>query len=228
MFQGSVFIVLAAAAADFPAGGKPPPPTPVSSNPSPSKSAVAVDQERLILAREIALAIWPNGTAQKMMAPMMDARTGMVTEMMKTSPKDLGAKGGGKDDDKTLGDLVHEKDPYFEQRLAIVNRVMGEEVGKLMSQYEPQLRESMAELYAKRFSKAELSDIAAFYRTPSGKSYAAQLIPMMADPEYGKAVSSLAPKIMQAMPAIAARIKKETDRLPPPKTEAPEKALPST
>lgn len=187
----------------------------------PAEKPAPVDPERLAVAREIARAFWPDGTMQKMMGSMSGMQSGMMSEMFNQTPKDLGVEAGKdvKDDGKTLGEYVREKDPHFEERMSIANRVMMEEMGKLMGELEPQLRESMALLYARRFSKAELSDIAAFFKTPSGKNYAAQLIPMMTDPEYLKSMAGLAPKIMQAMPAIVERVKKETAHLPPPPKE---------
>jgi hypothetical protein len=191
-------------------------------------SGASIDPQRLALGREVALAFWPDGTAQKIMGPMMEARNTMVSQMLKTSPKDVGAK-GAKDGDQTLGDFVREKDPNFERRMEITNHIMGEEVGKLMAAYEPQLRESLARLYARRFTTTELSDLAAFLRTPSGKSYSSQMMMIMSDPEMQQAIAGLAPRLMQAMPAIIARIKKATADLPPPaKQKAKSAELPST
>jgi hypothetical protein len=139
-----------------------------------------------------------------MMGSMTGMQSGMMSQMFNKTPKDLGVEADkdAKDGDKTLGEYVREKDPHFEERMAITSRIMHEEIGKMMGQMEPQLRESLATLYARRFSMTELNDIAAFFRTPSGRNYAMQMIPMMSDPEYLQSMAGLAPKLMQGMPAI--------------------------
>jgi hypothetical protein len=184
----------------------------------PAAQPAPVDPQRLAVAREIALAFWPDGTIQKMMGSMTGMQSGMMSQMFNKTPKDLGVEADkdAKDGDKTLGEYVREKDPHFEERMAITSRIMHEEIGKMMGQMEPQLRESLATLYARRFSMTELNDIAAFFRTPSGRNYAIQMIPMMSDPEYLQSMAGLAPKLMQGMPAIFERVKKETAHLPPP------------
>lgn len=185
----------------------------------------ALDPERLALAREVVQAFLPPGAVQKMMSSMTNARTGMMNQMMQATPKDFGAK-GAKNNDKTLGELMRERDPYFEERMAITNRVMMEELGKVMVEFEPELRETMARMYARRFTKTELTDLAAFLRTPSGSSFASQLMLMMSDPDYQEAMKKLGPKIMQAMPEIMQKVEKATAGLPPPKD--PEKAKAKT
>lgn len=193
-----------------PATASPPGQTPTAQS-APTAQA---DPQRLALGREIAGALCPDGTMQKMMSSMADVQSGMMGEVMNASPKDFGAK--GKDSDKTLSQLMREKDPYFEERMAITNRIMMEEMGKILGGFEPQFRESLAQIYARRFTLAELTDIAAFFKTPSGKSYASQMMSVMSDPSFAKAMSAVMPKLMQAMPGIAEKIKQATAHLPPP------------
>jgi len=192
------------------------PATPAAAAPaSKTNEAGAVNPQRLALGREIANAFWPDGTMQKMMSQMSGVQMGMMKGMFDKTPNDLGIK-DAKEPDKTLGQLIREEDPHFEERAAITNRVMMEEIGKLMGNFEPQMREALARLYAKRFTLAELNDMATFFRTSSGKSFGAQLIPMMADPDYVSAMTEMMPRLMQAMPAIAEKVKKATAHLPPP------------
>lgn len=187
----------------------------VVAKPTPAAHQAPIDPERLTLAREVVLAFVPPGSMQKVLGALSESRTQMMAQMYHISPNDLGAK-GAKDGDKTLGDIMRERDPHFQERMEITNRVMMEEMGKIMVGFEPELREVMARMYARRFTKAELTDLATFLRTPSGKSFASQMFSMMSDPEYQDAMKALAPKIIQAMPGIFAKIKKATAHLPPP------------
>jgi hypothetical protein len=219
------FAVLAAAQ---PAMAEPPN-KPVATA-STAQAEPAIDAHRLALGRQIAGAFFPDGTIQKMMSQMSGVQSGMMKGMFDKTPKDLGVA-EGKDSDKTLGQLVREKDPYFEERMTITNKVMMEEMGNVMGELEPQIRESIARIYAKRFTLAELNDIATFFRSPSGKAYGERLMPMMSDPEYVNTISAMMPKIMQAMPGIMEKVKKATANLPPPPKDddkAKPAALPTT
>ena len=187
----------------------------------PATSEQALDPQRLALARQIVGAFIPDGTLQKMMSEMSGVRSGMMKEMFDKSPKDLGIK-GAKEGDKSLGALVREKDPYFEERMAITNKVMMDEMGKIMGGFEPQMREGMSRIYAKRFTLQQLTDIAAFFRSESGKAYGKELMPLMSDPEYVNMMSSMMPKIMKAMPSIMEKVQKATAQLPPPPADEEE------
>lgn len=221
-----LFLLVAAAA---PSAVQTAPHHPSVLSATPTVREAEIDPERLALAREVVQAFLPPGFSAKMISSMRDARSGMMSEMFRTTPKDLGAK-DGKDSDKSLGDMMRERDPNLEERMAITNRVMMEEMGKIMLGFEPELRDTMAKMYARRLTKTELTDLAAFLRTTSGKSFASQLMSMMSDPEYQQSVKQLAPKIMQAMPGIMEKVKKATANLPRPKEDGDAKAaeLPST
>jgi hypothetical protein len=209
-----IYLFLAAAAAS--AAPQESPQIPVAKVVSSADDQKALDPERLALARQIVQAFVPPGSIQKMMSSMTNLRSGMMAEMLHATPKELGAK-GAKGDNKSLADIMRERDPYFEQRMAITNRVMMEEMGKVMTGFEPQLREAMAKMYAHRFTKTELTDLRTFLMTPSGSSFASQLMSMMSDPEYQAVMRDLTPKIMQALPQIMEKVKKATASLPPPK-----------
>jgi hypothetical protein len=187
-------------------------------------AATSVDAEKMALAHEVVLAFVPPGSVQKMMSGLAQVRSGMMSQMFRVTPKDVGVKDAK--DGQTLGEAVRERDPHFEERMEITNRVMMEEMGKVMAGFEPELRETMARMYARRFTKTELTDLAAFLRTPSGKSFASQMFQMTSDPEYQQSITKLAPRIMQAMPGIMAKIKEATSKLPPPPSED-EKAKPA-
>lgn len=174
------------------------------------------DPARLGLARAVVGAFLPPGSVQKMISSLSDLRSRMMGEMLHVTPKELGAK-GAKGGEKTLADIMRERDPYFEQRMAITNRVMMGELGRVIAGFEPELREAMARSYARRFTKTELTDLLAFVRTPSGASFASQMMSIASDPEYQQAMKNLTPRILQAMPGIIQKVKDATASLPTPK-----------
>lgn len=181
----------------------------------PAAVQSAVDPVRLALAKTAVAAILPQGIMQKIMKDSMAAtQNAMIGGMFDMKAADLGATGEGKD--KTLREAMAEKDPHFEERLRITNQVMGEEMGAIMIQMEPAMREGMARAYARRFSVAELTEINRFFASPAGATFARQSFELMTDPELMKAMTSYMPDMMKQMPAMMEKVKKATAHLPPP------------
>lgn len=191
----------------------------VAAPPAPSAaSQPAVDPERLALAKTAVAAIMPQGIMQKIMKDSMAVtQDAMYGSMFDMKGSDLGATGEGKE--KTLRQVMADKDPHFEERLRITNKVMGEEMGAIMAQLEPAMRDGMARAYAKRFSVAELTEINRFFVSAAGSSFARQSFELMTDPELMKAMTSYMPEMMKQMPAIMEKVKKATAHLPPPPKE---------
>jgi hypothetical protein len=145
------------------------------------------------------------------MAGMEQAMVGAMFDMKGT---DLGVTGEGKD--KTLREVMAEKDPHFEERMKITNRVMAEEMAGLFGRLEPRMKDAMARAYARRFSTVELTEINRFFASPAGGSFARQSFEMMTDPEMTSEMMAFMPEMMKDMPAIAEKLKKATAHLPPP------------
>ena len=76
------------------------------------------------------------------------------------------------------------------------------EMGDLMSAIEPTVREALAKIYARKYSAKELTDMNAFFATPSGSSFAGNFMSTFTDKEMINASFGMMPKIMEAMPAI--------------------------
>ena len=186
---------------------------------APAPAAAPADAEKLALAKAAVAAIIPPGTMQRVMkSTMASVENAMVGGMFDMKASDLGATGEGKD--KTLREAMAEKDPHFEERMKVTNRVMAEEMGAIFGKMEGPMREGMARAYARRFSLAELQDINRFFASSSGSSFARQSFELMTDPELMKEMTAFMPQMMKEMPAIAEKLKKATAHLPePPKDE---------
>lgn len=183
-----------------------------------------IDPARLAAAKPVIDQIWPMGTYARIMHGVMEQMSqGMLASMygMRAgdfAPDDKSAKATG---DKTLGELMAEEDPYFQQRTQITMRVMFDEMGRLMTEIEPQVRDGLAHSYARRFSIDQLNDLNRFFGTPTGKAYAADSMMLMMGPDMMKAMESFAPRMMKEMPAIMAKVQEATKDLPPPKVKTP-------
>lgn len=183
--------------------------------PAPAAASAPADAERMALARQAVAVMLPPGIMERMMKDSMgNMQDAMLESMFDIKASDLGEKGEGKD--KTLREAIAEKDPHFEERMRITNKVMGEEMGAIFTRIEPRMREGMARAYARRFTAAELVEINRFFASPTGASFARQSLEIMTDRELVAEMTAFMPELMKEMPAITAKLKKATEHLPPP------------
>lgn len=194
--------------------------TPGQTASAPTTTTAAPDPARLAVAQKVVAKLVPQGVYLRMMRDaypqMMEA---MIAQMSGISAEQLGEEGKG----KTLEQAAAEKDPAFRERMKIMTRVMGEEMGKLMDKLEPRVRAALGKSFARRFTLQQLNDLDGFFATPSGTAFAKDYLLTFMDPEMMQEMSAAAPEMMRAMPAIMERVEKETAHLPPaPKPSEPE------
>ena len=114
-------------------------------------------------------------------------------------------------------------DPHHRERMDILARVVLDEVTKLSLEAEPEMINGMARAYARRFTAAELDELARFFSTPTGRRYTAESLDLMKDPEFVAVLTGLQPRFQRAMPSIMERVEKATAHLPwPGRTAAKE------
>lgn len=166
-------------------------------------AAQPVDPARLALAERTVAVLVPQGVYMRVMQrqfpAMMDA---MLANMDSVVP-------GGREKARSA-------DPAFDERLRIMTRVMGEEMGPLMGRMEPSLRTGMARALARRFDTQQLADFNVFFATPSGKAFGEQFISLFADPEIMGEMMKMMPMMMQEMPRIMKKVEAATAHLPKP------------
>jgi len=201
--------------ANPPAAKAVPPP-----NAAPKVSAPAVDPQRLALARVTVDALFPIGTSGRMIADMMNGSA--MDRMLDLSPPDLGIA-GDKAPKTSLRAEMKKNDPYFEQRMAILGRVIGEEMTRLAPQIETPLRDGLAESVARRFTVGRLADINRFVATDSGKAFGRELWLLWMDPAVVKGMIGTMPVVMKEMPAVMKKVEAATAHLPKPKAPADKK-----
>ena len=183
-----------------------------------AQQAAPADPARLEIAGKVVAKLVPQGVYLRMMRDsfpqMMEA---MIGQMSGLTAADLGEKD---DSGKSLQQIAAERDPAFRERMTIMTRVMSEEMGKVMDKLEPRVRVALGRSFARRFTLQQLSDMEAFFATPSGAAFAQEYLLSFMDPEMMQEMSAATPEMMRAMPAIMKRLEKETAHLPPaPKPE---------
>lgn len=183
--------------------------------------ATAVDPARSALAKTTVDHIWPAGTLARMMRgtfdqvmdnAMMSAFDIKLADMAKAA----GIKPEAGEADLTLRQVMEKLDPHFEERMRITNKVLAEEMVPIMAAMEPHVREGLVRAYAAKFDSRQLSDMNAFFATPSGKAYAAESMLLLADPEVMASMNKVMPDMMKAMPAMMKKLVAATAHLPPP------------
>lgn len=178
------------------------------------------DPARLALARQSTMGLLPDGAYAGAMGKMLDS---MADGFLNMSEADfaMGAKSKTPPSTETLHQKMLKDDPYFDQRMTIIRRIVGEEMLKLSAILEPKMREGLARSMARRLDAKQLADLNAFLATDSGKAYGQQTIGMWADPDMLRAIMGSMPEMMTAMPNVMKRIEAETASLPKPKKVTP-------
>jgi len=145
--------------------------------------------------------------------------SGVVDRVMAMKPGDfMPQKGDAKvASNLSLHDQLKKDDPYFDERMKIMRKVIGEELIKISAVMEPKLREGLARSIARRFDEKQLGEINAFLATDSGRAFAGQTMRMWVDPDVMRSMIQTMPHMISAMPGAMMRLEAETAHLPKPK-----------
>ena len=173
---------------------------------------------RLALSRTAVQSLFPDGTYARMMGGMMH---GIADRVMGMTAADLGARPdkGRAADTMTLKQKLAKDDPAFDERMRIMEQVIGEEFAKMAAIVEPRMRDGLARSMARRFDEKQLADLNAFLATDSGKAFGSQSMAMYVDPDVMRAMIGSFPEMMKAMPDAMKRVEAATAHLPKPKTD---------
>ncbi|QNQ09632.1 DUF2059 domain-containing protein [Sphingomonas alpina] len=198
MIRTATLVVLLASAVSAPlAAQTTPAPTAPAPAPAPAQ-ATPVDPARLTVARALMDQIMPSATRDQMMRSMMAAMMQNMTRSFAQNAELAAAM------DKQPGARAV-FDRFMERQMA---RSTEELIANL-----PGMLDAMARAYARRFTLAQLNDMATFFATPTGQVYLAQAPTIMADPDVGVWMNGLMTRSMQRMPDEVAKLKAEIEAL---------------
>lgn len=97
-------------------------------------------------------------------------------------------------------------------------KAVSDSTRKVMTMMEPAMRKGMAQAYAATFTAPEMTDIAAFFATSSGASFAKKSYALATDPRIMAASMEMLPHLMGQMKDIEGQVKAATADLPAAKT----------
>ena len=186
----------------------------------------AEQQARLPAAKALMMQIMPPGTMAEMYHSLFKRIMDPIMKMAESDPATDVAKNLGQDSVKL--DLTDEQakqaaailDPGAATRNAAMMETLQSAMTKAMAAMEPDMREGMAEAYAVNFNSKELADIAAFFATPSGMTYARRSFALASDPHVLSATMKSMPKMMAELGPMKAQFDKAQADLPQPRDYA--------
>lgn len=192
--------------------------------PSPAPVVAPADPAAVSEARLVVRRLLPPGIYKQILGPMMDPIMASMSDGMKAVPlRKLAELGGMNTTEAAALDKVRVEevmaiyDPHWQERMRLSTRAMVDAMGDFFTTLEPEMREAMAQAYARRFTAAELTDLNRFFATPSGAKFAGQYMTIMTDPSMAAEMRSMMPKMIQHMPQFIDASKKATASLPPPR-----------
>jgi len=177
-------------------------------------------QARLPLATRLVEKIMPEGALEEMMAPMFDGLVKPLMAMGKPSAKSAAARLLGvqaieldlnEDEAAQIAAMI---DPAWEERERRQMEMMPKLTARLFAAMEPAMRRAMAEVYAVHFTQTELEDIAAFFDTPSGASYARKSYQLASDPRLMSATIEALPQSMETLKGLKEEFEQANADLP--------------
>ncbi|WP_133364645.1 DUF2059 domain-containing protein [Qipengyuania sediminis] len=181
-------------------------------------------QARLPQAEALIAQIMPPGTLDQIMGGMFDKMLGPIMAMERApSSYEIASQLGIEDEDFELSNedakqIAAILDPAYKERREREAKAVQTSLRRVMALMEPSLRKGMAEAYAATFTAPEMTDIAAFFATPSGATFARKSYALASDPRIVAASFEMMPKMMGQMKEIEAEVKAATADLPAKKT----------
>lgn len=184
--------------------------------------AAPIDPVRLEAAKSTVDYLFPLGTYKRMMEGTMDQMMDqMMMGMGNMRMGDLAGAGGVSRGDipdgmgeKTLAEMATEMDPAYEERTKISTKVIMDEMVSLMITMEPAVREALTNIYARKFTAAQLTEMNDFFATDTGSAFARDYMMVFVDPEMMQSMMTMVPEMMQAMPDIMKKVEEATAHLP--------------
>ena len=171
----------------------------------------AQQEARLPLAGEIVRQLMPEGFYAQMMGDMLKGTMQPILGMFSGPEFVVMSSVTLEDGMPELADAEAEElaallDPAYATRADTMIEAMTGAMEGMFAQMEPAMREGLAKAYAARFDRSQLSDIKAFFDTPTGALYARESMAIATDPQFMSSMMGAMPAMMSGMGDMEARM----------------------
>ncbi len=190
-----------------------------------TKDLPPVDPARLALAQKTTAALIPPGSLEKMLDNLYGKMfETFLEEMGGTSDLSLSIKTGVEsekiaaldaDTKKAVADVF---DPYRKQRDDQMIKVIRPLISEFLTDLEPSMRDGLAHAYARKLTAAQLTELNAFFATPTGSVYAAESMALGADPQVMVAMLKAMPPVISKFIDKGPTLEKQFKDLPKEKS----------
>lgn len=186
----------------------------------------AEQEARLPQAQRIVALLIPDGTLGELMGKTFEQFLNPALAEIGTPGAATITKATGLDTSEfnlteaETAELAALFDPAYAERQKREMAMMPDAMRGMMTMMEPVMRKAMGELYAIHFSAAELADIEAFFRTPSGTTYARKSFTMSSDPRIIAASMEAMPQMMAGFGEMEKKMAEAAADLPPKRSFA--------
>lgn len=180
----------------------------------------AEQEARLPAAQAVVGAMMPKGFYGKMMSDMMDRMMRPMMSMLAkpefqlTSRLDMDSDAIEKLGAARAAEAIRILDPAYDRRAEAAMGVISGKLGGAFGPMEEPMREGLAKAYAARFDKAQLADIAAFFATPTGSTYARESMALFSDPRVMQASMKALPQMLSGFGDMEAAMNQAMASLP--------------
>jgi hypothetical protein len=180
-------------------------------------------QARLPQAETLIARLIPDGAMAEMSQVMFNSIIGPLEGMMPSGAKPvvaerLGSEVAGRLSEDQAAEVASMLDPAWEEREKRVKGLVPDTLAEIMGLMEPAMRKAMSELYAIRFTSAELADIGSFFATDTGAKYARESFSMTDDPRILAVSMEMMPALFGILGDMEQRMKARMADLPEPRS----------
>ncbi|NIJ62341.1 DUF2059 domain-containing protein [Qipengyuania flava] len=175
---------------------------------------------RLPAAQAVVGEMMPDGFYGEMMAGMMDKMLRPMLTMFSQPEFVLGARltvdaeAIEALEEAEQAELTAMLDPAYQARGDAMVAVLTSRMGGMFTAMEGPMREGLSKAYAVRFDDSQLTDIAAFFATPTGGEYARESMALFADPQVMQASMQALPAMMSGFGDIESAMREAMEALP--------------
>ena len=180
----------------------------------------AEEEARLPSAERVALAMLPPGFYGAMMDRMLENMLepmfadAVTPELILASRTGASAEAIEALSEAEAEELARLVDPAYDQRMDAILNALGTVMRDVGQTVEGPMREGYARAFAKRFDRAQLTEIELFFSTSTGEVFASEFMALFSDPQVMSSMMQTMPTMFRQMGDMQAMMTEALGSLP--------------